>query len=66
MLTSVPGALVKEANIVKFSWKLCNQPLKIEKYVFLCRMTLVSMTLKIIIILNSWMLLPSMTIINFS
>jgi hypothetical protein len=28
MLTSAPGALVKEANIVKFYWKLCSQPLK--------------------------------------
>jgi hypothetical protein len=35
MLTSAPGAgaLVKEANIVKFSWKLCSQPLKDEKNV---------------------------------
>jgi hypothetical protein len=29
----VSGALVKEANIVKFFWKLCSQPLKNEKSV---------------------------------
>jgi hypothetical protein len=33
MLTSGPGALVKEANVVKFSWKLCSQPLKDKKNV---------------------------------
>jgi hypothetical protein len=31
ILTSAPRALVKEANIVKFYWKLCSQPLKDEK-----------------------------------
>jgi hypothetical protein len=35
--SSAPRALVKEANIVKFSWKLCSQPLKDEKKYFLCR-----------------------------
>jgi hypothetical protein len=31
MQTSAPEALVKETNIVKFSWKLCSQRLKKEK-----------------------------------
>jgi hypothetical protein len=33
MLTSAPGALVKEANIVNFFWKLYSQPLKNKKIV---------------------------------
>jgi hypothetical protein len=46
MLTSGPGALVKEANVVKFSWKLCSQPLKDKKnVVFLVKLFfLVSLT----------------------